>query len=484
MDQNAARLAYGDGYCFASAARTAEALLITLIFAKGVYERACTSKCLIISLVRVPIADARCWSLCGVALQMGFFRARPFIFAINAYLATALALYVAFALDLPNPWWAMVTVFLAQPTQLLVGAIWAKAVYRIVGTLMGVAVSLLIIPNLSQAPELMVLALAGWIGLCLYCALLDRTPRAYVFMLAAYTVALVGLPQATNPTGLFDISVARAEETVIGVVASAVVQSIIFPRSVTVFMQGKLNEILSDARRSIGDVLTAPASLGPALAHEHIATGLTDLSLMATNLRFEEDFPTSARRVLRALEERLVSLLPLTSAVQDRFTALREIGVVPPIVEDVVSAVAVWLKSSQAADKDGYDKIMKEISRLHPRTDEAADWPNLLCASLSARLADLVRGWQECLVLTAALGNPTRLDPEVDGLCSHRRPRTLHTDSGLALFSAIVVALTIIAISAFTIATKWESGATAIAITAVLCSIFIAVDDPTPLGEH
>ena len=95
---------------------------------------------------------------------MGIFRTRHFIFAINAYLATALALYVAFALDLPNPWWAMVTVFLAQPTQLLVGAIWAKAAYRIVGT-DRVAVSLLIIPNLSQAPALMVLALAGWIGL-------------------------------------------------------------------------------------------------------------------------------------------------------------------------------------------------------------------------------------------------------------------------------------------------------------------------------
>lgn len=413
---------------------------------------------------------------------MGIFRARHFIFAINAYLATALALYIAFALDLPNPWWAMVTVFLAQPTQLLVGAIWAKAAYRIVGTLLGVAVSLLIIPNLSQAPELMVLALAGWIGLCLYAALLDRTPRAYIFMLAAYTVALVGLPQAIDPTALFDISVARAEETLIGVLASAVVQSILFPRSVTAFMQGKLNEILADARVSIGDVLAEPASLGPALAHQHIATGLTDLSLMATNLRFEEDFPSSARRVLRALEERLVSLLPLTSAVQDRLNALRQMGPIAPVVENVVPAVAAWLKSAQAGDKAGYAHVMGEIERLHSRTDATADWPDLLCASLSARLADLVRAWQECLVLTAALSNPTRLDSEVDGLCSRRRPRTLHTDPGLALFSAIVVALTVIAISAFTIATKWESGATAIAITSVLCSIFIAADDPTPLG--
>jgi uncharacterized membrane protein YccC len=413
---------------------------------------------------------------------MGIFRARHFIFAINAYLATALALYVAFALDLPNPWWAMVTVFLAQPTQFLVGAIWAKAAYRIAGTLIGVAASLLIIPNLSQAPELMILALAGWIGLCVYGALLDRTPRAYVFMLAGYTVALVGLQQATNPIALFDVSVARAEEIVIGVLASAVVQSILFPRSVTAFMQTKLNEILADARTSIGDVLSEPASLGPALEHQHIATGLTDLSLMATNLRFEEDFPASARRVLRALEERLVSLLPLTSAVEDRFRALREIGPIPPIVEEVVSAVAAWLKNSQAGDEAGYTRIVSEIERLHPRTDEAADWPNLLCASLSARLGELAQAWRECLVFTAALYNPTRIDPAVQALPRDRRPRTLHTDPGLALFSALVVAITIIGISTFTIATKWENGATAIAITAVLCSIFIVADDPTPMA--
>jgi hypothetical protein len=39
--------------------------------------------------------------------------------------------------DLPDPWWAMLTVFLAQPTQPLVGAIWAKAFYGVVGTLIG-----------------------------------------------------------------------------------------------------------------------------------------------------------------------------------------------------------------------------------------------------------------------------------------------------------------------------------------------------------
>src|SRR5471030_2540737 len=89
-------------------------------------------------------------------------------FALNCFFAVILALYVAFSLSLPNPWWAMVTVFLAQPSQSLVGAIWAKAFYRVAGTAIGLLAALAIIPRLSSAGELMILALAGWLALCIY----------------------------------------------------------------------------------------------------------------------------------------------------------------------------------------------------------------------------------------------------------------------------------------------------------------------------
>jgi len=68
-------------------------------------------------------------------------RTRQAVFALNCYCAVMLALYAAFSLDLPNPWWAMVTVFLGQPPQPLVGAIWAKAFYRTAGTAVGLIAS-------------------------------------------------------------------------------------------------------------------------------------------------------------------------------------------------------------------------------------------------------------------------------------------------------------------------------------------------------
>ena len=96
--------------------------------------------------------------------------------------------------------------------------------------------------------------------------------------------------------------------------------------------------------------------------------------------------------------------------MDDRLKALRQMDQ-SRHREDVVSAVAAWLKGAKrrtrrlCADQGA-------VERLHPLTDAPAEWPNLLCASLSARLVDLARAWQESLVLTAALGNPTRIDPE------------------------------------------------------------------------
>jgi len=141
------------------------------------------------------------------------------------------SLFIAFRLELKNPWWAMITVYLTSQT--LSGAMRAKAVYRIVGTLISGIVMLIIVPNLVDAPELTAAAIILWVAFCLYVSLLDRTPRSYMFALAGYTAALVGFPSVLDPGGIWDTAIGRMEEIVLGTVSAAVVHSVIFPRSVT-----------------------------------------------------------------------------------------------------------------------------------------------------------------------------------------------------------------------------------------------------------
>ncbi len=241
---------------------------------------------------------------------------RALLTAFSVYLAVILALYVAFALDLQNPWWAMLTAYLAQPRQAFIGAIWAKAFYRAAGTIIGAAASIVIAPNLANAPELMILAVAGCVGLGVFGGLLDRSPRFYLFMLAGYTVALVALPAATDhPDGIFDIAVARSEEILDGVFAAAIVQSVLFPRSVGIAMLARLDGVLAEKRKWIAETLRTSA---PVPAPHHLASQLTEINLMATDWRFEAAFSRFQRHALWALEERLIVLPALITAVEDR----------------------------------------------------------------------------------------------------------------------------------------------------------------------
>src|ERR1700739_4505594 len=77
---------------------------------------------------------------------------RAVIFSVNRYMAAILAWFISFSLDLKSPAWAMVTVYLTS--QPLSGALRAKAVYRIIGTFVGAAAMIAIVPNLVGAPEL------------------------------------------------------------------------------------------------------------------------------------------------------------------------------------------------------------------------------------------------------------------------------------------------------------------------------------------
>ena len=93
----------------------------------------------------------------------------------------------------------MLTVYLTS--QPVTGALRAKAVYRLLGTLIGAVAMVAIVPNLVDAPELTTAAISLWVAFCLYVSLLDRTPHAYTFALSGYTAALIGFPSVLNPDG-------------------------------------------------------------------------------------------------------------------------------------------------------------------------------------------------------------------------------------------------------------------------------------------
>src|SRR5258707_2761986 len=162
--------------------------------------------------------------------QPFFARHADVVFALKTFAAAMLALIIAPWLDLQRPYWAMTTVYITS--QPLAGATSSKAFYRVLGTVLGASVTVAMVPNLVNAPELLCLIIALWVGLCLYLSLLDGTPRSYVFMLAGYTVAFIGFPVVSDPASIFDTALARVEEISLGIVCASLLPTAAFPRSV------------------------------------------------------------------------------------------------------------------------------------------------------------------------------------------------------------------------------------------------------------
>ena len=141
------------------------------------------------------------------------------LFAFKTFAGAMAALFISLWLGLDNPYWTMATAFIVS--QPFAGAMRSKAIYRFFGTLTGGVAAVVLVPNLVNAPVLLSLAMAIWIGLCLYIALLDRSPRSYTFMLAGYTAGIIGFPAVTTPGDIFTIALTRVEESSIGIACTS-----------------------------------------------------------------------------------------------------------------------------------------------------------------------------------------------------------------------------------------------------------------------
>jgi uncharacterized membrane protein YccC len=151
------------------------------------------------------------------------------LFSLKTFAAAMLALYVAFRLDLSQPGWSLTTVYIVS--QPFAGMVLAKSLYRVLGTLIGAAVSLVFVALFSNAPELFCLALAIWIGLGTAVSIYLRdAPQSYVGMLSGYSAAIIGLPAALAPDTAFDYAVSRCVEIMLGIACGALAHHVVFPQ--------------------------------------------------------------------------------------------------------------------------------------------------------------------------------------------------------------------------------------------------------------
>jgi uncharacterized membrane protein YccC len=158
------------------------------------------------------------------ALPAAYLPPGPVAFSLKTMLASALALLAAFKLQLDSPQWAAVAVWIvAQPKP---SQVWGKGFYRLVGTFIGGAMSIVLIALFAQKPELFILALAIWSGICTALAHLLKNFQSYAAVLAGYTTAIVTIPASSHPLHIFETAVSRCSSNVLGVAAVSIVSSL------------------------------------------------------------------------------------------------------------------------------------------------------------------------------------------------------------------------------------------------------------------
>jgi len=432
------------------------------------------------------------------------FSRTEWLFSLKCFAAAMLAMFIASRAGLPRPFWAMMATYVvANP---LAGATRSKALFRFLGTLLGCTATVLIVPAFANAPELLSLVLALWLGLCLFISLLDRTPRSYVFMLAGYTAALIGFPSVEAPTHLFDTAMARVQEIGLGILCASVVHAVVLPQGMAAPLTAMLDRALGDARRWLADLLGRPED-GPArrqalaVDRRQLALDITQLRILSTHIPFDTSHVRWTAGAIREMQDRVAALTPTLSAVEDRLLAMEQAdGALAPDVAALLERASAWLQAGAEAESlPALRQATQALAdRIAPETIPGTDgengaepepepeplpypaWSRALRIDLAARLDALFVGWRACAAL--------RRDIDA-GLAGGAAPlrrsaslgrRALHRDVGMALLSSFAAVIAVCLCCFFWIATGWPSGSVAAMMAGIFCSFFATMDDPVP----
>ncbi len=147
------------------------------------------------------------------------------MFGLRLWASVVLALWIAFALELDNPYWAATSAaIVCQPA---LGASLRKSRYRLIGTVAGAVAIVVMTACFPQDRLLFLAALALWTGACGFAATLLRNFAAYAASLAGFTAAIIAADQLGQVGGLdghaFLLALDRTAEIGIGIVSAGIV---------------------------------------------------------------------------------------------------------------------------------------------------------------------------------------------------------------------------------------------------------------------
>ncbi|HBR1002267.1 TPA: FUSC family protein [Klebsiella quasipneumoniae] len=392
------------------------------------------------------------------------------IYAAKSFAAAMLAYYLALSIGLQRPSWAIITVYIVSQTS--AGASLSRSVYRLVGTVVGAAATVIIVPTFVNQPILCSVVLALWIAGSLCLSLLERTPRGYAFLLAGYTASLIGFPAVSAPGTIFDLAVTRVEEIAIGILCAGLIHRFVLPVRIAGRFNSTLAQTLATARQRIADTLA-----GKPVAAETLRLALSLQFLQGINhhLPWDDGLSVPHRQARRAIHDRLARLLIVNGELYDR---LQRSGPPPDDLQALLAEAEAWLTGPQAArSAPSADGLLSRCERLIVRyAADAQTMDEALRLSLARHLAEAIRLLQESERLAKAVYR--RRSPALPPDAGAAKGYVFHRDPLSALRTSFGAFVIILSGCLIWIGSAWPDGGTAVSILGVCCSLFASFDAP------
>jgi uncharacterized membrane protein YccC len=384
------------------------------------------------------------------------------LFGLRLWASVCLALYIAFWLQLDDPYWAATSAgIVAQPG---LGASLRKGRFRAIGTVIGGIAIVILAAVFPQNHLALLVSLALWGAACGWFATILPNFGGYAAALAGYTTAIVFAAVVSNPQNVFMLAVWRVTEIGIGILCAALVHSL------TDFghARERLARALADIGRGIASGLTQ--TLQPSCDWEELRTARRGLiqRVIALDATIDEAVgePSNLRRqagVLYTAQEDLFVALSAWRGIANHLSAV-------PRQQAIEIAAALPPGLAKLADGGWADgpRVALEISRL-----ERLIAANTATADVSARL--VVDGTVRALQALERVANALALTTtSVEGTSSRWTSRPRVPDvlppalNGLRIFVALLFA------AVFWIVTAWPDGPIMITFTAVSVILFSA----------
>jgi uncharacterized membrane protein YccC len=399
----------------------------------------------------------------------------PWIFAAKTSASGLLALLVAFAFNLDQPKWALLSVFIvAQPQS---GLVLAKSFYRIIGTFVGAAVALTLVAFFAQERVLFLGALALWIGLCTFASVRARNFAAYGFVLSGYTVAIVGIPGALDPENAFFIAVARVTEISLGIMTTAAISHLVLPVS----LSASLRRAIASGRGELADY--AAALLGgtdTAPQRTKLLGRAVEIESLCASAVFEDRDIRARSHALRRLDTAMLGAVDIAYLVGRSLSSLRRggAGIVPALdvgLARAAAAIDLWRRGKD--DAAGFSRHLAGASACLPLARELYREPAASDQEIIRQAAAVVR-LREFFASLAAFAEAYEAFLSAEPQPAGSVRFSASSDGVGAIWAGSRAAMALLLTSTFWILADWPSGATASILAAVATARLATMEGP------